>query len=81
MKTKYGDCTICGGRVYSTRVEKICRKQGRLIAVVERVPAGVCNQCGEKYYEAKVLKHIESLLETSPRKPRYINIPLTRYAA
>lgn len=80
-KNKYGDCTICGGHVYSKLVEKVCSRQGRLIAVVEYVPAGVCDQCGERYYKATVLKHIESLLKTTFRKPKYINIPVTRYAA
>ncbi len=81
VKPKYGDCTICGGRVSEKLVEKVCSRGGRLIAVVRGVPAGVCDQCGERYYKAPVLKHINELLDETHRKPRYINVPITDYAA
>ena len=80
-KTKYGDCTICGGHVSAKLVEKVCSRRGRLIAVVRGVPAGVCDQCGERYYKAGVIKHIEQLLESSTTNPKYINVPITDYAA
>ena len=80
-KTKYGDCTICGGHVSPKLVEKVCSRQGRLTAVVREVPAGVCDQCGERYYTVTVLKHIEELLNETRRTPKYINVLITNYAA
>ena len=66
MKEKmyqYGDCSFCGGRVSQREVQKACFWGDKLVALVERVPAGVCEQCGEKYYHVKVLKAIEMLLK------------------
>lgn len=80
-KTKYGDCSICGGQVSPKLVEKICSRQGRLTAVVQNVPAGVCTQCGERYYKAPVLKHLDVLLDATRRKPKYITVPIAKYAA
>ena len=34
----------------------------QLVAMVENVPAGVCDQCGERYYKAHILKEIEAML-------------------
>jgi hypothetical protein len=36
--------------------------------VIENVPAGVCRQCGEKYFQAAVYKAMEKLA-TSRAKP------------
>jgi YgiT-type zinc finger domain-containing protein len=48
MKT-YDDCSLCGGEVIEKRVQKVCWWGDRLVAVIEDVPAGVCQQCGERY--------------------------------
>ena len=77
----YGDCTICGGRVTSKLVEKICTRGGHLIGVVKDVPAGVCDQCGERYYKAPVLKKIERQLSRSQQKAKLISVPVARFAA
>ena len=79
-KANYGDCSICGGHVTPKLVEKVCSRNGRLVALVEGVPAGVCDQCGERYYEAGVLKHTEKLLEKHKRT-RTVSVPVTKYAA
>jgi len=84
MKKKniYGDCTICGGRVDEQLVQKTCTWGGRLIAVADNVPAGVCNQCGERYYKATVLKRVESMLANRTKKAtRHVRIPITDFAA
>jgi len=60
--TDYDDCTFCGGRVQGRLVTKACWWGEQLLAIVENVPAGVCDQCGERYYKAYVLKEIEAML-------------------
>ena len=60
--TEYDDCTFCGGRVQERQVPKACWWGDQLVAIVENVPAGVCDQCGERYYQAHVLKEIETML-------------------
>jgi len=60
----YDDCTYCGGRVTERPVTKACWWGDQLIALIEEVPAGVCEQCGERYYKAHVLEKSEELLRS-----------------
>ena len=76
----FDDCSYCGGRVTSRRVQKPCWWGDRLIAMVDNVPAGVCEQCGERYYQAKVLKAIENLLKHKRTFKTQIKIPLADFA-
>ena len=78
--TQYDDCTFCGGRVTERRVQKPCFWGEKLIAVVDNVPAGVCEQCGERYYRAAVLKRIEVGLKTR-NTARRVRLPFIEYAA
>jgi len=72
---EYDDCTFCGGRVQERLVTKACWWGDQLVAMVENVPTGVCDQCGERYYKAYVLKEIESMLSTKETF-RSVKIPL-----
>jgi len=61
-------CEYCGGPI----VEKIIdlpRRVGNKYVLIKRVHAGVCKQCGSRYFAANVLKTIEELLK-SRRKPK-----------
>jgi len=80
-KIKYGDCSVCGGEVVPKRVEKAVSRGGRLVAIVREVPAGVCRQCGERYFKADVVKHLEVMLPQVKRGSRTVNIPVANYAA
>lgn len=59
MKT-YADCTYCGGEVREKKIEYDYRRESRLM-VVSNVSAGVCVQCGEKYFNPDVLKRMDSI--------------------
>lgn len=76
---KYDDCTFCGGRVQERLVTKTCWWGDQLVAIVENVPAGVCDQCGERYYKAHVLKEIETMLRKKETL-RSVEIPLASFA-
>jgi len=75
----YADCTFCGGRVTEREVQKACWWGEKLLAIVDGVPAGVCEQCGEKYYKAKVLQAIESLLAEKKSFDHKVSIPVADY--
>lgn len=79
-KYKYDDCSYCGGRVTERLTQKPCFWGDKLVALVDQVPAGVCEQCGERYYRAAVLKRIETKLKAR-RHARQIRLPLIEYAA
>jgi len=72
---EYGDCAFCGGEVREERVELDYRYKGKLY-IFENVPAGVCQQCGEKYLTAKVAKKIERNIQTQEAWERTVSIPV-----
>jgi hypothetical protein len=79
-KYHYDDCTFCGGRVTERLIPKPCFWGNHLVALVDRVPTGVCEQCGERYYRAMVLKRIEATLK-SRKHSRRIRLPIIEYVA
>jgi YgiT-type zinc finger domain-containing protein len=53
-------CYFCKGRVNKEEVTIDYRWGGTLV-VIKGVPAGVCQQCGEKYIDSSVYKGMEEL--------------------
>jgi len=76
----FDDCTYCGGRVSERKVKKVCLWGDELTAVVDNVPAGVCEQCGEKFYKANVLKIVEKILKERSSLVSQIRIPVADFA-
>ncbi len=61
------ECYFCKGRVEQSHVD-VDFRWGDTLKVIEHVPAGVCQQCGERYFQASVYKVMEQLA-TSQAKP------------
>lgn len=74
MNTQYGDCYYCGGKVLEREVELDFRWGGRLF-IVESVPTGVCQQCGERFFTAAVSEELDRLAQ-SARVDRMIEVPV-----
>ncbi len=72
---KYGDCSFCGGEVKGEKVELDYRYKGKLY-VFQNVPAGVCQQCGEKYLTAEVAKKVENRIQTKQKWDKTIAVPI-----
>ncbi len=54
-------CDFCSeGRLRSQQVREYYRA-GEGLVVMERVPAYVCDRCGERYYDAHVAKQVRQL--------------------
>jgi len=51
-------CEYCVGAIVEKRVTLHRKVKGKYV-LIESVPAGVCTQCGTRYYAANVLKMIE----------------------
>ncbi len=51
-------CEYCGGKLVEKRVTLHRKVRGKYV-LIERVPAGVCQECGTHYYAANVLKQVE----------------------
>lgn len=75
MKKKLTSCYLCGGHLVKKEVTKIQTWRGRLVGVIENVPAWVCNQCNEKYFDGAVLEKIDSLLRSRPKPKQLLRVP------
>lgn len=75
MKKKLTSCYLCGGHLVRKDVTKIQTWQGKLVGVIENVPAWVCNQCNEKYFDGAVLEKIDSLLRSRPKPKQLLRVP------
>ncbi len=54
-------------------------QKGATIVIVKDIPAQVCGQCGEPYFDGDVAKVIENLVNDAVRKGAEVEI--LRYAA
>jgi len=59
----YEKCYFCKGKVVKKRIT-IDYRWGEDLIVIKDVPAGVCQQCGEKYLESAVYKELERLAKS-----------------
>jgi YgiT-type zinc finger domain-containing protein len=71
-------CEYCGGPI----VEKIVvvhRKVNGRYVLVENVPAGVCVECGMRYFAANVLKTVEESVQGRRKAEQEVLVPVYSY--
>lgn len=68
-------CEYCQGPIVEKRVE-LPRKNGSGYVIVENVPAGVCAECGTRYYAAEVLKSVEAAASGQVGAKRELVVPV-----
>ena len=78
MTKKYSDCYYCGGVVEERPMPRELRWHGQLF-VIEAVPMGVCNQCGDKFLTPGVAKDIDRILEEKEKPTKTIRVPVYHY--
>lgn len=61
------ECYFCKGRIVEQKVT-VDFRWGDKLKVIENVPAGVCQQCGEKYFRSDIYKLMEKMA-SSRQKP------------
>ncbi len=54
-------CEFCGGQTVQRKVRKQHWFRKKLY-LIENVPTEVCQECGERYFHAKVLDEIDRML-------------------
>ena len=77
IKDIYGDCHYCGGEVDEKKVRVDFWWEGKLY-LIEDVPVGLCKQCGEKYFTARVSKEMDELVK-SKTVERTLQVPVKRF--
>lgn len=77
-------CSFCGNTDFrAAEVQYVYRHNGSML-IVNGVPCEECTYCGERYYEADVLKKIEREFEairSGKRRPqRKLTVPIDDYS-
>ena len=68
-------CAVCSGQLHHTVTTYTQEYKGQII-VVENVPAWVCDQCGETYFDPDVVEQVQSLIWSGAAPARYIETPV-----
>ena len=68
-------CEYCGGPIVEKQVTLHRRIHGKYL-IFEHVPAGVCQQCGTRYYAANTLKRIEETVRGRQKAEREVLVPV-----
>lgn len=72
------ECYFCKGRVVQEEV-KVDFRWGQKLKVIENVPAGVCQQCGEKYFGSAVYKAMEKLAVSRAKPTARLTVDVVRF--
>lgn len=68
-------CNVCHGRLTKQRMSYTQWYEGRLL-VIENVPAWVCEQCGETYFDPDVVEQVQSLIWSGAEPVRVVETPV-----
>ncbi len=68
-------CGVCQAELTRQLTNYTQLYQGRMI-VVENVPAWVCEQCGEVYFDPDVVDRIQRLIWSDSKPTRFIETPV-----
>ena len=68
-------CEYCAGPIIEKKVE-MSRRVKRHYVLIRNVPAGVCRECGTRYYSANVLKTIEETIRGRRKAKRKVLVPV-----
>lgn len=76
------NCYFCiKGKLKKKKVD-IVRYWGKKLVVLNDVPALVCQQCGEKYFDAKVSHKIDERIQDTLKRKTFvekIDVPVVQF--
>jgi YgiT-type zinc finger domain-containing protein len=73
-------CYLCDGKTEHRNVTAE-NWWGDELSLVENVPAWVCVQCGEVYFDAATSRALDRLRRTHPAAARTITVPIYAFEA
>ncbi|MBM3942164.1 MAG: type II toxin-antitoxin system MqsA family antitoxin [SAR202 cluster bacterium] len=73
-------CYLCGGK---TELKTVTAENwwGEKLILVENVPAWVCQDCGEQYFDAGVCQQLDQLRQSPPATRRTVRVPVYSFPA
>ena len=77
----YGyQCQYCEGTVQPKQVEQEAFKHKNGFVILEQVTVGVCDECGNRYYDAAILHMVHELAAGRMVPKRTAMIPVAQAA-
>ena len=73
-------CYFCRGKVERRKVD-VDFSWGCKLKVIRDVPAGVCRQCGERFFKPAVYKEMERLGASRRRSEQRLEVEVLRFRA
>jgi YgiT-type zinc finger domain-containing protein len=73
-------CYLCGGGI-EQRLVTAENWWGDDLALVENVPAQVCKNCGERYFDAATCTQLDALRQKPPTAQRTVKVPVYAFAS
>ncbi len=67
------DCFMCKGDLEEKKVNYIVDLE-KTIIIIKGVPAKVCKQCGEQYFDDKTSENIENIVNQLKKLPMEVSI-------
>jgi YgiT-type zinc finger domain-containing protein len=74
------DCYFCKGKLIEQKV-KVDFRWGQKLKIIENVPANVCQQCGEQYFQSGVYKAMEKLAASRKKPSSRLTVDVHRFKA
>ncbi len=72
-------CYLCGGDLQSGRVTARKWRDGNL-TMIENVPALVCVNCGEPYFDAETCRQMDRLMTAPPAPRKTLEVPVYAFS-
>lgn len=78
----YGySCEYCEGTVRPRLVEREAFKHKKGFIILENVTVGICDGCGNRYYNAKILHAVQEIASGARRPERTESVPVAHVAS
>jgi len=71
-------CYFCKGKIAQRKIS-VDFHWGDKLKVIEKVPAVVCQQCGEKYLHSAVYKALEELAISRAKPASHLSVDVVRF--
>lgn len=68
-------CDICGGKLKNELVSYTILYKGQWI-IVEKVPASVCKQCGEKLFDPETVEKLQNIIWSKKKPQKEVKTPI-----
>ena len=71
-------CYFCKGKIQN-RLVTVDYRWGEKLIVIKDVPAQVCTQCGEKYFDAEVSRQMEHIVLKGEKPSTSLSVPVCEF--